>query len=115
MVTIVNKDTLICFTIDQSRQMTIWNEERKECIELQKVDKEKITELSGINEKQLVVISNLETEINKHIATIKDKDKLLSMCEDEKKYLKKEIRKQKRAKILSIVGGAVLCTLFIML
>jgi hypothetical protein len=113
IVTIVKNDTLICFTIEQSRQMTIWNEQRKECAELQKVDREKIIELEGISKKQLDIITNLESEINQHKGTITDKDKLLKLCEDEKKYLKKEVRKQKTGKVLSIVGGVVLSILFL--
>jgi hypothetical protein len=115
IATIINNDTLICFTIKQSRQMTIWNEERKECAELQKVDREKIIELEGISKKQLGIISNLESEINQHKGTIIDKDKLLKLCEDEKKFLKKEVRKQKTGKVLSIVGGVVLSILFLTL
>lgn len=115
IVTIIKNDTLICFTIKQSRQMTIWNEERKECAELQKVDREKIIELEGISKKQLGIISNLESEINQHKGTIIDKDKLLKLCEDEKKFLKKEVRKQKTGKVLSIVGGVVLSILFLTL
>ena len=113
IVTIVKNDTLICFTIEQSRQMTIWNEQRKECAELQKVDREKIIELEGISKKQLDIITNLESEINQHKGTITYKDKLLKLCEDEKKYLKKEVRKQKTGKVLSIVGGVVLSILFL--
>jgi len=115
IVTIINNDTLICFTIKQSRQMTMWNEERKECAELQKVDREKIIELEGISKKQLGIISNLEIEINQHKGTIIDKNNLLKLCEDEKKFLKKEVRKQKTGKVLSIVGGVVLSILFLSL
>jgi hypothetical protein len=115
IVTIIKNDTLICFTIEQSRQITIWNEERKECAELQKVDREKVIELEGINKKQLVIISNLETEINQHKATITDKNNLLKLCDEEKKSLKKEVRKQKTGKVLSIIGGVVLSVLFLSL
>lgn len=115
IVTIIKNDTLICFTIEQSRQITIWNEERKECAELQKVDREKVIELEGINKKQLVIISNLETEINQHKATITDKNNLLKLCDEEKNSLKKEVRKQKTGKVLSIIGGVVLSVLFLSL
>jgi organic radical activating enzyme len=101
----VNNDTLVCFTTSQSKQMALWNEDRKECIELSKIDNQKINELEKIINSQGVIISNLEEEIIKHKDNISDKDLLMKVCEDEKKSLKKEVRKQKLAKWISIIGG----------
>jgi hypothetical protein len=104
-VIILEKDTLVCFTTEQSKQMGVWNEQRKECVELRKNDNQKINELEKITITQTGIISNLENEIVQHKKNFDDKNSLLVICEDEKKLLKKEIRKQKRGKWVAILGG----------
>ncbi len=104
-VILVNKDTLVCFKTEQSKQMAIWNEQRKECLELQKEDKKTIGELEKVSKKQVEIINNLETEITLHKKTIQDKNTLIQVCEDEKKSLNKEIRKQRRGKWIAIISG----------
>ena len=37
-VIVVQKDTIVCFTTEQSKQMAVWNEQRKECYDLRKYD-----------------------------------------------------------------------------
>jgi septal ring factor EnvC (AmiA/AmiB activator) len=115
-VIVLEKDTLVCFTTEQSKKMAVWNEQRKECIELRKNDNQKISELENIKTTQTGIISNLETEIIQHKKNLEDKDKLISVCEDEKKSLTKEIRKQKRGKWIAIIGGigGVFLTTFIL-
>jgi hypothetical protein len=110
-VIVVKKDTLVCFTTEQSKQMAVWNEQRKECVELRKVDNQKINELENVKLTQVGIISNLEYEISLHKKTIKDKDGLIQDCEEEKKSLKKEIIIQKTGKWIAIIGGIVLSTL----
>jgi septal ring factor EnvC (AmiA/AmiB activator) len=112
-VIVVGKDTLVCFTTEQAKQMGVWNEERKECLELRKNDNQKISELEKITTTQTGIISNLENEIIQHKKNIEDKDKLIGVCEDEKKTLTREIRKQKRGKWIAIfsgIGGVFLTT-----
>jgi septal ring factor EnvC (AmiA/AmiB activator) len=104
-VIVLEKDTLVCFTIEQSKIMGIWNEQRKECLELSKNDSLKINELEKITTTQTDIISNLEKEIINHNETIEDKDKLIGICEDENKTLSKQIKKQKRGKFIAIIGG----------
>lgn len=110
-VIVLSSDTLVCFTTEQSKQIAVWNEQRKECLELRKNDNQKINELENIVNKQLGLISNLESEANLLKANLKDKDALIQVCEDEKKSLKKEVRKQKVGKWIAIIGGVVLSTL----
>ena len=47
----------------------------------------------------------VDTLIVQHKENVEDKDKLISVCEDEKKSLTKEIKKQKRGKWIAIIGG----------
>lgn len=104
-VIVLEKDTLVCFTTEQCKQMGVWNEQRKECVELRKNDNQKINELEKITITQTGIISNLENEIVQHKKNFEDKNSLLLICEDEKKSLTKEIRKQKRGKWIAILGG----------
>ena len=104
-VIVLENDTLVCFTTEQSKQMGVWNEQRKECVELRKNDNQKINELEKITITQTGIISNLENEIVQHKKNFDDKNSLLLICEDEKKSLTKEIRKQKRGKWIAILGG----------
>jgi hypothetical protein len=67
--------------------------------------------LEKITTTQTGIISNLENEIIQHKKNLEDKDKLIGVCEDEKKSLKKEVRKQKVGKWIAIIGGVVLSTL----
>jgi hypothetical protein len=104
-IIVLEKDTLVCFTTEQSKQIAVWNEQRKECVELRKNDNQKISELEKITTTQTGIISNLENEIVQHKKNFDDKNSLLLICEDEKKSLIKEIRKQKRGKWIAILGG----------
>ena len=109
-VIVISKDTLVCFTTEQAKQMGVWNEQRKECVELRKNDNQKISELEKITTTQTGIISNLENEIVQHKKNVEDKNKLIGVCEDEKNTLKREIRKQKIGKWIAIIGGVALST-----
>ena len=115
-IIVLEKDTLVCFTTEQSKQIAVWHEQRKECVELRKNDNQKISELEKITTTQTGIISNLENEIIQHKKNLEDKDKLIGVCEDEKKSLTKEIRKQKRGKWIAIISGigGVFLTTFIL-
>tara|TARA_B110000503_G_C6929744_1_gene322279 strand:+ start:91 stop:519 length:429 start_codon:yes stop_codon:yes gene_type:complete len=110
-VIVLENDTLVCFTMEQSKQISIWNEEKKECLELSKNDNQKINELGNVINQQIGLISNLEKETGLLKSNIQDKDVLIQVCEDEKKSLKKEVRKQKIVKWIAIIGGVVLSAL----
>lgn len=112
-IIVLDKDTLVCFTTEQSKQVAVWNEERKQCLELSKNDSQKITELENIITQQKGLISNLEKEKGLLKANLQDKDALIIICEEEKKSIKKEVRKQKAGKWIAVVGGIVLSTVFL--
>lgn len=110
-VIVLDNDTLVCFTTEQSKQIAVWNEQRKECSELRKNDNQKINELENINNKQIGLISNLENETGLLRGNLKDKDSILKISEEENKSLKKEVRKQKVGKWIAIIGGISLSAL----
>jgi septal ring factor EnvC (AmiA/AmiB activator) len=110
-VIVLKNDTLVCYTTLQSKQMAVWNEQRKECSELQQEDKNNIQTLNKITRNQSDYISNLEKEIKLHKKTIEDKNKQFKIFEDEKKSLNIQIRKQRRDKIIAIAGGLLITSL----
>lgn len=110
-VIVLKNDTLVCYTTLQSKQMAVWNEQRKECSELQQEDKNNIEILNKITINQSDYISNLEKEIKLHKKTIEDKNKQFKIFEDEKKSLNIQIRKQRRDKIIAIAGGLLITSL----
>lgn len=112
----IEKDTLVCFTLEQTKQMIIWNENRKECVELRNIDNQKITELLNITGTQTSIITNLDNIIAQLKNNFEDKNSLLLICEDEKKTLKDELKKQKRAKWIAIISGlgGMIITTFIL-
>lgn len=107
-VIVLLNDTLVCFNTQQSKQMALWNEDRKECVELRKLDNQTIEQMQLKSNEQNNVISNLEKQVVEYKGIISDKDELLKINEDEKKQLKKEVRRQKAGKWIAIVGGVVL-------
>jgi hypothetical protein len=66
--------------------------------------------LENIITQQKGLISNLEKEKGLLKANLQDKDALIMICEEEKKSIKKEVRKQKIGKWIAIVGGVALST-----
>jgi len=112
---LIDDDSLVCFTIEQSKQLAIWNEEKKECINLYKNSNQKIVQFENISKTQKGIIDNLENEIIQHNKNLEDKNKIISVFEDEKKYLKKQVIKQKFYKWISIFSGVILSTVLITL
>ena len=107
---LIENDTLVCFSKEQSKQIAVWNEQKKECFELRKNDSEKIVQLEKIATTQTGIIYNLENQVIQYKENLGDKDKLITISEYENKSLKKEVRKQKFGKWISIIGGVVLTT-----
>ena len=105
---IIENDTLVCFNLSQSKQIAIWNEERKLCQEIHNLDKQEIIKKEQVivETNKIVVAQNEIIENNKLI--IVEKDKLISIHEEEIKILKKQVRRQKTGKWIAIIGGVFL-------
>ena len=78
---LIDDDSLVCFTIEQSKQLAIWNEEKKECINLYKNSNQKIVQIENILITQKGIIDNLENEIIQHNKNLEDKNKIISVFE----------------------------------
>jgi predicted nucleic acid-binding Zn ribbon protein len=72
-----------------------------------------ISQQDTIIASQDIKIKNLLLMNTNYVIIIKQKDDLISISETEKKILDKEIKRQKRQKIIAIIGGAIVSTLFI--
>ena len=110
---VIENDTIICFTTTQSKQLAIWNEQRKQCQELRVLDRKEITKKDGIISEQNSIISNQDSIIFNYRSIIVEKEKIITIHEEERKLLKKEIRTQKIGKWIAIISGVLLSGLML--
>jgi hypothetical protein len=107
----MGSDTVIVFSFEQGKEITIRNEKLKFYGEENNLLKEEIiikdTIISLLSDK--VEIMGKKEDSYKTI--IKEKDALFSICEKEKKDLKTELNKQKFHKWLAISGAAIIVVL----
>jgi len=107
------KDTLLIFSIAQGKRLIAQNEERLKDKEIISLNVAQISQQDTIIASQDIKIKNLLLMNTNYVIIIKQKDDLISISETEKKILDKEIKRQKRQKIIAIIGGAIVSTLFI--
>ena len=110
---LIENDTIICFTTAQSKQVAIWNEQRKQCQELRVLDGKEITKKDGIISEKNSIISKQDSIIFNYRGIIVEKEKIITINEEEKKLLKKEIRTQKVGKWIAIISGVLLSGLIL--
>lgn len=110
---VIENDTIICFTTTQSKQLAIWNEQRKQCQELRVLDGKEITKKDGIISEQNSIISKQDSIIFNYRSIIVEKEKIITIHEEERKLLKKEIRTQKIGKWIAIISGVLLSGLML--
>jgi DNA repair exonuclease SbcCD ATPase subunit len=112
---VIAEDTVLIFSQDQAKKIAQWNEERKYCIE-----NEELLELL-IQEKD-TIIKHLSKQVedftiveDRYKDIIKVKDDLQEICEQEKKIVHKEVKRQKRHKWVAIISGISLGVIAIIL
>ena len=110
---VIENDTIICFTTTQSKQLAIWNEQRKQCQELRVLDRKEITKKDGIISEQNAIINKQDSIIFNYRGIIVEKEKIITIHEEERKLLKKEIRTQKIGKWIAIISGVLLSGLML--
>lgn len=110
---VIENDTIICFTTTQSKQLAVWNEQRKQCQELRVLDAKEITKKDGIISEQNSIISKQDSIIFNYRGIIVEKEKIITINEEERKLLKKEIRTQKIGKWIAIISGVLLSGLML--
>lgn len=111
VITKIEKDTVIIFTLQQGRELIIYNEQRKEYMELNEILNstivQKDTVINSLNQK----VSNYEKIDLENKKIIKTKEELIKLSEDEKSTLKHEVRKHKTGKWIAIAGCVTLAIL----
>jgi hypothetical protein len=110
---VIENDTIICFTTAQSKQLAVWNEQRKQCQELRILDAKEISKKDGIIFEKNAIINNQDSIIFNYCSIIVEKEKIINLNEEEKKILKKEVRKQKIGKWIAIISGVLLSGLML--
>ena len=111
VVTVIESDTVIIFDVYQGKKLIKINEQKKECEEVKSIYEQQILEKDTIINNQKFQISNLQEIVTQKDVVISSNKNILQLCEDEKKILKKEIRKQKIIRWVAIGSGVILTVL----
>lgn len=104
---VIENDSCIIFTLEQSREMIVWDVEYNECKDERKILLEEMALKDSVitNQKDMVAEYN---EILELYNGIKDeKDTLIQLHVEEKQLLEKQIKKQKRQKFISSALGVI--------
>jgi hypothetical protein len=110
-VTVLDKDTVIVFSFRQGIELSLRNEDLKKYIKLNELNNKEIE-----FKDSLLIVQNKKVQEHRDIINAKDKvienkDILISLCDDEKDILKKEISRQKRHKWIALSGGVLIAML----
>ena len=111
LLSVYEGDTVLIFSIEQGRYLTKSNEERKYFENLVRECEQEVIVHREITKNKDSIITNLSLVKDDLIIIIRTKGELLEICEIEKDVLVKEVKKQKRHKIIAIIGGSILTLL----
>lgn len=108
LMMVIDKDTVIVYSLDQAKELTLRNEQRKECLEVSEICEQQLIELDTIRKAQQDKIENLDLIIENKDTIIDKTNDNLTICEKEKAIKDKEIRKQKIGKWVAIASAGVI-------
>lgn len=103
---LLDSDTAIVFSLNQSKHFISINENLKSCIQYKEVCDIQLEETEDLISAQSTTIDNFKLMLNKYELIINQKNDLNDICEQEKKYAHVETKKHKRQKIISIIVGS---------
>jgi hypothetical protein len=104
-VIVHNSDTVLGFTLAQARKLSVFNEERKECLDLKSDLESQIKELERVkteNEKQLANMDKVKKDYDDILVAMKENK---ALCEDEKKIIETQRDDQIENKWFAIGTG----------
>lgn len=110
-VIIYQTDTVLAFTLKQARQLSVFNEERKECLDVKKDLESQIKEFQRIDKEQKGQLANMDKVKKDYDEVVKATNENKTLCESEKSILKSQRNDQIKYKWFSIGVGS-LTTLF---
>lgn len=110
-VIIVESDTVLAFTLNQARQLSVFNEERKECLDIKSDLEGQVAQFEKVNAEQKQQLANLEKVKIDYDIIVKATNENKALCETEKNILRTQRNDQVKYKWFSIGVGS-LTTLF---
>lgn len=106
-VIVHNADTVLAFTLPQARKLSVFNEERKECLDIQKDFKAQINELERISKEQKVQLVNMDKIQADYNDIVKAVNENRQICDAEKKIIETQRNDQRKYKWFSIGVGSM--------
>jgi hypothetical protein len=106
-VIVHNSDTVLAFTLPQARKLSVFNEERKECLDIQKDFKAQINELERISKEQKVQLVNMDKIQADYNDIVKAVNENRQICDAEKKIIETQRNDQRKYKWFSIGVGSM--------
>jgi hypothetical protein len=103
---LIDSDTAIVFSLNQSKHFIFLNENLKSCVQYKELCDIQLDESDQLISAQTSTIDNFKLMLNKYELIINQKNDLNDICEQEKKYANVETKKHKRQKIISIIAGS---------
>jgi hypothetical protein len=110
-VIIYQTDTVLAFTLKQGRQLSVFNEERKECLDIKKDLDSQIKEFQRIDKEQKLQLANMDKVKKDYDEVVKATNENKNLCETEKQIIRTQRNDQIKYKWFSIGVGS-LTTLF---
>lgn len=104
---VIEKDTVIIFTLEQARDLSEKNEQRKKLEADAKITTSQMKFKDSIIRMQETQITDLKLVKFDYDELVKQMNRQQQTCSDEKSILHREIRKQRRQKIASIGVGVL--------
>lgn len=104
---VIEKDTVIIFTLEQARDLSEKNEQRKKLEAEAKITKSQLEFKDSIITMQIKQVLDLKLVKFDYDELVKQMQRQQQTCSDEKSILNNEIRKQRRHKNLSIGAGVL--------
>lgn len=106
-VIVHNADTVLAFTLTQARKLSVFNEERKECLDIQKDLKSQINELERISKEQKGQLANMDKIQADYNDIVKAVNENRHICDAEKKIIETQRNDQRKYKWFSIGVGSL--------
>lgn len=106
-VSVINADTVLIFTIEQSKKLAIINEDRKRLKQLNEINEKQLSQKDSIIQMQYNQLVNFDKIKRKYDVIVVEKESMKKLCDSQSILFEKEIKKQNRQKWIAIISGVV--------
>lgn len=104
---VINKDTVIIFSLSQAKKLAQINEFNKECLLISNIQKKEIAAKDSIISIMKLTVINFEEINRRNKIIVESKDKQIEAYLDQQNSLERQIKTQSRNKWFAIIGGAL--------